>query len=59
MTNLTIRLSAKTLGVKIDDIAKKLGISHATMYRRLAKEMTPKEVSDILDIIRELSKEKE
>lgn len=59
MKNLEIRQKAKEKGVLLWEVADTLKISEATMTRKLRKELTPKEKSQIFEIIEKLAKEKD
>lgn len=53
--NQTIRNYARSKGVFFYEIAEVLGISEPTMTRRLRKELTDKEKTQICKIIDELA----
>ena len=57
MKNKEIREKAKKLGVRLWQIADKLGISEPTMTRKLRRELEDGEKQKILNIIDELAKE--
>ena len=57
MKNQEIREKAKKCGVKLWQIADKLGISEPTMTRKLRHELADGEKQKILNIIHELAKE--
>lgn len=57
MFNQEIRTEAKRNGVKLWQIADKLGISEPTMTRKLRHELSEEETGHILNIISELAKE--
>lgn len=52
--NEKIRQLAKEYGVKLWEIADKLGCADATLSRKLRRELPEKERERILEIIREL-----
>lgn len=56
MTNQEIRQTAKKSGVKLWQIADKLGINDGNLSRKLRHELTESERIDILNIIAELAK---
>lgn len=57
MKNKEIREAAKKAGIKLWQIAEKLGISEPTMTRKLRCELADEEQQRILNIIDELAKE--
>ena len=57
--NQDIRDAAKKSGIKLWQIAEKLGIWDATLSRKLRKELPQEEKEKILGIIAELAKEAE
>lgn len=59
MTNTEIRERAKALNVKLWQIAYCLGVTDSTFSRKLRKELPETEKSRILEIIDNLSKQKE
>lgn len=56
MTNQEIRQTAKKSGVKLWQIADKLGINDGNFSRKLRHELTESERVNILNIIAELAK---
>jgi hypothetical protein len=56
MTNQEIRQTAKKSGVKLWQIADKLGINDGNLSRKLRHELTESERIEILNIIAELAK---
>lgn len=56
MTNHEIRQTAKKSGVKLWQIADKLGINDGNFSRKLRHELTETERVNILNIIAELAK---
>lgn len=56
MTNQEIRQTAKKSGVKLWQIADKLGINDGNLSRKLRHELTESERVNILNIIAELAK---
>lgn len=58
MFNQEIRTEAKRNGVKLWQIADRLGISEPTMTRKLRHELNEDEKNRILSIITELAKER-
>lgn len=56
--NAAIRAKAKENGVKLWQIADKLGIYDANFSRKLRKELSAEETAKILGIIEQLSAEK-
>lgn len=56
MANEEIRLTAAGQGVKLWQIADKLGICDSNFSRKLRKELPTEEKSKILAIIREIAK---
>lgn len=59
MTNCEIREEAKLRGVRLWEIAKRLGINDGNFSRRLRSEFSPEERERVLQIIGEISSEKE
>jgi len=57
MKNNEIRNQATTLGVKLWQIADRLGITDGNFSRKLRKELPDKEKIYIIQIINEISKE--
>ena len=57
MFNQVIREAAKKNGVRLWQIADKLGISEPTMTRKMRHELNEEETERILSIITELAKE--
>ena len=57
MANKEIREKAKTSGVRLWQIAEKLGISEPTMTRKLRHELPEADKQIILALIDELSRE--
>lgn len=57
--NQDIRNAAKKAGIKLWQIAEKLGIWDATLSKKLRKELPQEEKEKIFGIISELSKEAE
>ena len=57
--NQDIRGAAKKSGIKLWQIAEKLGIWDATLSRKLRKELPQEEKEKIIGIIAELAKEAE
>ena len=58
MNNHDIKEAAKRAGIKLWQIADKLGINDGNFSRKLRKELNPEEKQKIFDIIAELQKEK-
>lgn len=58
MNNHDIKETAKKAGIKLWQIADKLGINDGNFSRKLRKELSQEEKQRILDIIAELQKEK-
>lgn len=57
MANMEIREKAKASGVRLWQIAEKLGISEPTMTRKLRHELPKADKQEILSIIENLSRE--
>ena len=57
MNNYDIKEAAKIAGIKLWQIADKLGINDGNFSRKLRKELSQEEKQRILDIIAELQKE--
>lgn len=57
--NEKIRLEARQSGVKLWQIADRLGISDGNFSRKLRKELPDKDQEHILSIIRELAGKRE
>lgn len=58
MNNHDIKEAAKRAGIKLWQIADKLGINDGNFSRKLRKELTPEEKQKIFDIIADLQREK-
>lgn len=58
MNNHDIKETAKKAGIKLWQIADKLGINDGNFSRKLRKELNPEEKQKIFDIIAELQREK-
>lgn len=58
MNNHDIKEAAKRAGVKLWQIADKLGINDGNFSRKLRKELNPEEKQKIFDIIADLQREK-
>lgn len=58
MNNHDIKEAAKRAGIKLWQIADKLGINDGNFSRKLRKELNPEEKQKIFDIIAELQREK-
>lgn len=58
MNNHDIKEAAKKAGIKLWQIADKLGTNDGNFSRKLRKELNPEEKQKIFDIIAELQKEK-
>jgi hypothetical protein len=54
MTNQDIRLKAAGSGVRLWQIAQKLGIADCSLSRKLRRELTDPQKQQIYNIIREL-----
>ena len=54
MSNLDIRTKAIEAGVKLWQVAEKLGISDSSLSRKLRKELSDEEKTKIIGIIAEL-----
>lgn len=57
MNNIEIRKSAKAAGVRLWQVADALGIQDSAFSRKLRKELSNDEKSEILGIIDKLSEE--
>lgn len=57
MANIDIRRAAAGAGVKLWQIADKLGMVDSTLSRKLRHELPAEEKEKIMDIIRELAAE--
>lgn len=57
-TNKEVRKAATAAGVKLWQIADKLGVVDATFSRQLRKEFSPEKRKQVLQIIRELEQER-
>lgn len=55
MPNLDIRFKAKAAGVPLWRIAKEMGISDMTLFRRLRKELSVQEKQKLLDVIMKIA----
>ena len=58
VTNQQIREAAKSPGIKLWEIAAKIGITDSNFSRKLRKELSQEETARILSIIRDLATEK-
>lgn len=58
MNNHDIKEAAKRAGIKLWQIADKLGINDGNFSRKLRKELAPEEKQKIFDIIADLQREK-
>lgn len=58
MNNYDIKETAKKAGIKLWQIADRLGINDGNFSRKLRKELNPEEKQKIFDIIAELQREK-
>ena len=59
MCNKEIRDKAKTLGIRLWEVADRLGINDGNFSRKLRKELPQGEKVKILEIIDRLAKEKQ
>ena len=57
MSNITVRTEALKKGVKLWQIAERMGISDANFSRKLRRELPEEEQQKILDIINTIAKE--
>ncbi len=57
MANLDIRAAAVSSGVQLWRVADALGIADSSLSRKLRKELSQEEKEQIIDIIKQLSKE--
>ena len=57
MKNQDIRRTAAGAGIKLWQIAEKLGIADCSLYRNLRRELPAEEKEKIFSIIRELAGE--
>lgn len=55
--NEDVRKLARERGIKLWEIAEKLGCADATLSRKLRRELPESEKKAVIDIIMELSKE--
>ncbi len=55
MKNQEIRTAAANSGVKLWQVAEKLGITDSTLSRKLRKEFAPETKERVLSIIQELA----
>lgn len=58
MKNKKIRKMAEAKGIRLWQIAEKLGITDSSFSRKLRKELSADETARILDIIEQLAAEK-
>lgn len=58
MKNKKIREMAEVKGIRLWQIAEKLGINDSNFSRKLRKELSADETARILDIIEQLAAEK-
>lgn len=59
VANKEIRDAAKEAGICLWQVAEKLGVSDGNFSRKLRRELPPAEREKVLNIIRELSQEKQ
>ena len=59
MTNTTIRTLSKEKGIRLWQVAKRLGITDSSFSRKLREELSERETNRIINIIEELSIEHE
>ena len=59
VANKEIRKAAKESGICLWQVAEKLGINDGNFSRKLRRELLPAEREKVLDIIRNLSQEKQ
>lgn len=59
MRNKEIREAARIHGVKLWQVAEKLGITDASFSRKLRREFSDEEKEKVLEIIQELAKNQE
>ena len=57
--NADIRQAAKSAGVCLWQIAERIGVNDGNFSRKLRRELPPAEREKVLNIIRELSQEKQ
>lgn len=55
MKNTDVRLAAAGRGIKLWQIAERLGIADCSFSRKLRRELSPEQKREILDIINELA----
>ena len=58
MSNMQVRSTARQWGVPLWEVAKRMGISERTMSRRLQAELPKEEAHRIIEIIREIVRER-
>lgn len=59
VANKEIRDAAKEAGICLWQVAEKLGVNDGNFSRKLRRELPPAEREKVLNIIRELSQEKQ
>lgn len=59
VANKEIRDAAKEAGICLWQVAEKLGVSDGNFSRKLRRELPPAEREKVMNIIRELSQEKQ
>jgi len=59
VANKQIRDAAKEAGICLWQVAEKLGVNDGNFSRKLRRELPPAEREKVLNIIRELSQEKQ
>ena len=59
LNNQSIRAAAKNRGVKLYEVAERLGVSQATITRKLYFELPEDEQQRLLSIIDEIAAQKE
>lgn len=57
VTNKQIRDAARDAGIRLWQVAERLGINDGNFSRKLRRELPPSECEKVLNIIQELSQE--
>lgn len=58
LKNYSIRVAAKERGVRLWEVADRLGISEPSMTRKLRRELSDNEKIELLDIIDQIAAER-
>lgn len=59
IANMEVRTAAKKAGIRLWQVAERLGVSDGNFSRKLRRELPTEDCEKVLSIIRELSQEKQ